>query len=366
MREVSIRELRDLLQEMPLMAKIHPLSLAFLPEEVRIFQDAWQMAAELDSPSQQPTKPMLATCIEPALLHRLSDICCIHNPLTTELNQVILKRYSLIRENMFCQSQVADWIVKYADSDIIALIMVDGLSYADTLRYAPQELAKAKPILVDGVSITEQGMMRIIGKPPLANRLFDIGYCDAIGFSYWGRNEDPLTNRLFAGFGDQVCKVKSFDEVLKVLEDKAARGLYIQVVRNGLDGVAHQYREKPNKEAIVMDVYRDYERLVQLFQKKGLSASVHLVSDHGILWTDEHALKVYEFGRADHPRHYEYTKHSENLLNVEFEGKEFSMLGYPFIRRELRSNEWGVHGGLSFEESIAVWASYPIRKEKIE
>jgi hypothetical protein len=37
---------------------------------------------------------------------------------------------------------------------------------------------------------------------------------------------------------------------------------------------------------------------------------------------------------------------------VEFAGRAFTLLNYPYLRRRLRANEWGVHGGLSFEESI--------------
>jgi hypothetical protein len=48
------------------------------------------------------------------------------------------------------------------------------------------------------------------------------------------------------------------------------------------------------------------------------------------------------------------------VLNVEFEGKEFALLEYPYLRRDLRANEWGVHGGLSFEESVVPLLSITI------
>jgi hypothetical protein len=71
-------------------------------------------------------------------------------------------------------------------------------------------------------------------------------------------------------------------------------------------------------------------------------------------------LQVYEFSNADHPRHYEHSKRSQHVLNVEFEGKEFALLEYPYLRRDLRANEWGVHGGLSFEESVVPLLSITI------
>jgi hypothetical protein len=50
----------------------------------------------------------------------------------------------------------------------------------------------------------------------------------------------------------------------------------------------------------------------------------------------------------------------QSLLNVTFREREFALLAYPFLRRPLRANEWGVHGGLSFEESVVPWILYPI------
>ena len=362
MRNVDLDGLQDLLRQMPAMVEIHPLSLAFLPEDVRTFEDAWQMVAELDMPVPKPTKPMLTTRIEPALRHRLPAVRCNHDPLTTELNRVLLKRYNFIKATMLCQSQIADQILCCADSETVVLILVDGLSYADVKRHAPQWLEHAVPVLVDGVSITEQGMLRIIGKPSLAQRLFDMGFRHLIGFTYWERAEEPLTDRVFTGFGDQVRKVKSFDDVLAELDGEELFGTFVQIVRMGLDGVAHRQREKPNVAAIVTSIFADFERLITLFRRKGVSAQLYLTSDHGILWAHEHALQVYESSGAEHLRYYEHAKHSQHVLNVEFEGKEFALLEYPYLRRELRANEWGVHGGLSFEESVVPLINIIIRR----
>ena len=362
MRNVDLNELQDILQHMPVMVEMHPLSLAFLPDDVRIFEDAWQMAAELDMPELQPTKPMLTTRIEPALRHRLPAVRCTHDPLTTELNRVLLKRYDFIKTTMLCQSQIADQIFRCADSEAVVLMLIDGLSYADVKRHAPQWLNQTVPVLVDGVSITEQGMMRIIGKPPLAQRLFDVGFRHLLGFTYWERAEELLTDRVFTGFGDQVRKVKSFDDVLAELDSDQLSGAFVQIVRMGLDSAAHRQREKPNVAAMVADIFADFERLITLFKRKSVSARLHLTSDHGILWAHEHALQAYEFSEAEHPRYYEHAKRGQHVLNVEFEGKAFALLEYPYLRRELRANEWGVHGGLSFEESVVPWFSYLIEK----
>jgi len=354
MREVDLRELRDLARQMPLMAEAHPLSLAFLPDEMRLFADPWQMVAELDVPTPQSPDPMLATRVESALWHRFPVVHCTHEPLTTELNRVLLRRFEFVKTHMLCQSHVADEIACRIDADVIALMLLDGLSYAD-LRHsiaASEYPYQVQPVLVDGVSITEQGMVRLIGQPPLAHRLFDAGFRTCLGFTYWERATEPLTDRLFAGFGDRVHKVKSFDEVLAALTQTNLRNAFVQIVRTGLDGVAHRQRDKPNVAAGVADIINDFERLTAMFERKGLNTWVHLVSDHGILWTHEHTLQPYEFSGAEHPRYYEYAKFGTHVLTVTFEGKEFAVLEYPYLCRELRANEWGVHGGLSFEESV--------------
>jgi hypothetical protein len=357
MQDISLKELQDLLHQMPVMVEIHPLSLAFLPEP-RLFENAWQMVAELDMPKPQPKSSILALQIEPALQHRLPIVRCTHDPLTTELNKVLLKRYGFVKTHMLCQSQVTDAIVQRSDRDVVVLLLVDGLSYADVAHSQVGDQSYAlQPVLVDGVSNTEQGMKRIIGDPPLAQQLFDLGFRTVLGFTYWERTEEALTNHLFTGFGERVWKVKSFEEVLTYLEGQELSRAFVQIVRMGLDAAAHRQRERPNIRAIVDDIIKDFERLAQLFKHKGVSACLHLVSDHGILWAHEHSLRPYEFSEADHPRYYEHAKHSEHVLTVEFEGKEFALLEYPYLRRELRANEWGVHGGLSFEESVVPWLS---------
>lgn len=359
MQEVDLKELQELARWMPVMAEMHPLSLAFLPDEIRLFDNPWQMVAELDAPIPQPLKPMLATCVEPTLRHRFPVVCCTHDPLTTDLNRVLLQRFEFIKRRMLCQSEVADEIARLTDVDAIALMLVDGLSYADLMRNMTisDRPHRIQPVLVDGVSITEQGMIRLIGQPPLAHRLFDAGLRTCLGFTYWERATEPLTDRLFAGFGDRIYKVKSFDDVLAALAEANLRGVYVQIVRAGLDAAAHRQRDEPNIAAEVANIMDDFERLVAIFAQKGVNAWVHLVSDHGILWTHKHPLQPFEFSGAKHPRHYEHAKTGKHVLATTFEGREFALLEYPYLRRELRANEWGVHGGLSFEESVVPWIS---------
>jgi len=354
-QKVDLEWLREMLRQTPVMAEIHPLLLALLPKEVVVFGDVWELIARLDSPELQPTRPMLCTQVKSEFRHRLPAIFCDHDPLTTELNRVLLRRYEFIQRYVLCQSQVADEIVKQPTGDTVILMLVDGLSYADVKRYAPTWLGKAVPVLVDGVSVTDQGMLRIVGSPPIVQRLFGAGFRRMLGFTYWERAQEPLTDQIFKGFGDCVRRVRSFGEILGCLEEIDLCGAYVQIVRAGLDGVAHRQREMPNVEAMVNDILNDFERLACLFEEKAISATLHLVSDHGVLWAWEHQLQLYEFSHAEHPRYYQHHKQGEHVLNVRFAEKEFAVLAYPYLRRELHANEWGVHGGLSFEESVVPW-----------
>ncbi len=355
MQEITLEELTKVLLRMPLMVEMkHPLSVAFLPEEVKVYADAWEMIIDLDRPDPQESIPMLALGIEPRLSHRLPRFRCLHDPLTSELNRVLLSRYEFIKAHLLCQSQIGSEILSQADAaEAIVLILVDGLSYADIKRHAAQWLLHTSPILVDGVSITEQGMRRVIGDPPLAARLFDKGF-SPLGFTYWERPEEYLTDQIFRGFGHKIHKVRSFEEVGETLKNQDLKRAYVQIVRMGLDGVAHRHRDKPNIPATISAIMTDFEVIIDIFRKKQLYAHLYLTSDHGILWKWEHQLETYENNPSTEPlRYYEYARHNNpHTLNTKFAGRDFALLEYPYLRRKLRSNEWGVHGGLSFEESI--------------
>lgn len=364
-QEITLEELKRLLAQMPLMVEMNPLTLAFLPEEVRIFRQVRDLIASLDTPDPQPSQPMLTLQVESSWAYRLPAFRCSYDPLTTDLNKVLLKRYPLIQSLMLLQSRISEEILLHVQGDVVILMLVDGLSYADYRRYAPQEwLPYGQPVLVDGVSVTDQGMLRTIGSPPLAHRLFDHGFRCFLGFTYWEREQDPLTDRLFVGFGNRVHKVRSLEQVLDILEQEDLRGAFVQIVRSGADQVAHRHREQPDIASIVQEVFRDALRLVNVVQRKGLSGTLDILSDHGILWAHEHSLVEFELDlKTEHPRHCEHPRRSEYFLITEFEGKEFALLAYPYLRRPLRANEWGVHGGLSFEESVVPWIHYIFGEE---
>lgn len=359
MKAMALEQLSQLLRQTPVMAQIHPLSLVFLAEEIQVFETAESMVAALDSPELQAETQMVALQVDERFAHRLPSVRCDHDPFTTELNRFLLPKIDWVQRWVLCQSQVPKIICQKAFSDCIVLIMVDGLSYADWKRFAwegkthAEPKTKVEPCFVDGVSITEHGMKRIVGEPTIAVRLAELGYEHSFGFSYWERADNKLTDNLFAGITEGVQKVKSFDEILGRIPRLPLQNAFLQIVRQGLDQASHRHRDKPNVAAVVQQILNELKELQRLFAEANLTATVFLTADHGILWANEHELKLYEPGSSNvPPRYYEGLRSGEMVWRVQFEGNDFSALAYPFVRRNLRSDEWGVHGGLSFEESF--------------
>jgi hypothetical protein len=352
MRTVSLEELQALLGRTPAMVQMHPLSLAFLPDEVLAFETAEKMIVALDSPEPQPEVPIVALTVDERFAHRLPTIRCDHDPFTTELNRILLPKIEQVQKLVLCQSQVPDWILQNASGDCIFLLLVDGLGLSDWKRFGKSEVF-CEPCFVDGVTITSQGMQRIIGEPTIAVRLAEKGYERSFGFSYWEREEDQLTDQLFFGVTEGVVKVRSFDEALKALDKLPLEGSFVLIVREGLDQLCHRHRDQPDVEATVQQLGNEFLVLAQRVRERGVSATLFLTADHGILWRHEHNLRIYEVSGGNvPPRYYEGLVSGELLWRVNFLGNDYSLLAYPFIRRQLRSTEWGVHGGLSFEESF--------------
>ncbi|MFA0760005.1 MAG: hypothetical protein HZLCBSQH_000090 [Candidatus Fervidibacterota bacterium] len=353
MRRVSLDELRAILERTPAIVQLrHRLSLAFVPEDVQVFETAEELVAALDSPEPQPESPLVALSVDERFAHRLPAVYCDHDPFTNELNRILLPKIEQVQRMVLCQSQVPDRIVQNAKGDCIVLLIVDGLGLSDWKRFGDENLP-CEPCFVDGVTVTEHGVMRIVGEPTVALRLAEKGYERSFGFSYWEREKDRLTDRIFFGVTEGVTKVQSFDEVLKALDKFSLEGAFVQVVREGLDQICHRHRDLPDIAGIVRQIAGEFLALAQKLQQRGISATLFLTSDHGILWRHEHELRLYEAGSGNvPPRNYEGLRSGEFLWHVNFKGNDFSVLAYPFIRRQLRSTEWGVHGGLSFEESF--------------
>lgn len=243
--------------------------------------------------------------------------------------------------------------VKQYGADVVLLMIVDGLSYYDL----PEDF-EAEPCLVDGVSITEFGYRQVVGSPEISRRLFALGYRTQFGYTYFSPEPGTLADNILSQFSSsQVVKVKAFDEILEhVAAQRLARG-YVQVSVPGMDQICHAHRDKPPRDYYLQEILDRFERLTDCLAKQKRRVLACLTADHGILWRDaiEDRMEIVSNLSSDDvhaPRYIrghilrDYGRCRTSL------GKNYTLLRVPCLTRNLRSNEWGVHGGISAWESV--------------
>lgn len=363
---MTLDDLLDLLDHTPIIADIHPVSVCCLPQDVTVLQSAAEAAWLFDDPEPMLPGRLLVMASEPQYDGRFPHIQCDHDPFTRALNTILFDRFGDIASQMLRQSQVANRIVSDAiEYDLIILVLVDGLSYQDVTCWTDSfgPTLSIEPCLVDVPTLTRLAFPNLVGDPPVAVRLFDVGYHRRLGFTYWVREDNKLTDRLFQTI-IEVKKIGHFPQILAALREQLGgieqSKTYTQIVRTGLDGYAHGQKRRPPVAAVVEEVRQEFEQLAELCEElckeTKLRACLYLTADHGILWRDEFEPKV--IGDApgkSSPRWcgwrdlYQQRDKGRRFL---IEGNEYYCLGFPGLRRRLRIDEQGVHGGISFQESI--------------
>lgn len=354
------------LEETPAVVHMHPVSLCYLPNDVVVFNSPDEAIAQLDQKSTNLPTRWLIRSSGNQVPDRFPCLHCIHDPFTETLNTILFHRFDAIASSMLCQSALAAKITDEArHSDLVVFLLVDGLSYIDLqdLNEILGQSVEIQPCLVDVPSVTRVAFPNIIGEPCLAARLFDVGYHRRLGFSYWTREDNKLTDRLFHTI-PHMSKVGAFGELMVSLRNHLSGAnhgkTYVQIIRTGLDGYAHSQKRKPPVRAIVEEIWHEFEQLAQLcretYEKQGLRSTLFLTADHGILWSDKFQPEI--IGDApgkSSPRWCSW----KDLYHQREQGRrflvgdeEFFCLGYPKLRRPLRIDEQGVHGGISFQESV--------------
>jgi hypothetical protein len=83
----------------------------------------------------------------------------------------------------------------------------------------------------------------------------------------------------------------------------------------------------------------------------------YLTADHGILWRDSIEGKIevasdlfHEDARS--PRYIKGALLRNYGRIIKSSGQAFTLLKLPWMTRNFRNDEWGVHGGISASESI--------------
>ena len=276
-------------------------------------------------------------------------------PTLEQVNSVLPHRFE--NNNLRKQSELATEITsRISDTlpQIAVLLVFDGLSFYETTTWDFPN-ATLEPCLVDGLSITDHAMRRLMGSPVLTHRLFELGYVRRLGFSYWQRSANSLANALFSEFPEtQLHRVATFEEVLNVLAAAEWHTqTYVQIIRSGLDGVCHAHRERPNINVLLEKLKQDIDSLITMLRGTGKSFRLFITADHGILWHHEQSVVplAHEKSKA---RYTEGAVASEgNVLTLKDGNGTYTVLiGDKVIAKTKKSNEWGFHGGISAQESL--------------
>ncbi len=276
-------------------------------------------------------------------------------PTIAQVNEALPSRFKTT--NLLKQSEVAAEITERLARElpqIVVLLVFDGLSFYEVAEWGLSG-AMLEPCLVDGVSTTESAMQRLIGSPVLTHRLFDLEYVRRLGFSYWERSMNQLTDALFTEFPEpQLHRVTTFDEVLEELEKSEWQmPTYVQIIRSGLDSVCHSYRERPNVSSLLDDLRKDIVSLITVLQETSESFRLFITADHGILWyTNQDTVPL-----AREKSKARYTEGNvasgDNVLTLKSDEGTYTVLtGDKVIAKNRKVTEWGFHGGISAQESL--------------
>lgn len=365
-QDTGFTELTLLLQRTPVVARVHPLLPLCLGADTRIIDDGRQFLGAIDNQAQDIDAPVLIVCDNAQLRARFPVVHLIEHPPIDVINRNMKHHLGYMREHLLTTHQVAGEIereVAHRQYDLVVVLLVDGLSYGDTLGWQ----TNVRPCFVDGPSVTYQvrgepeaplpsvGFAAIVGDPPIADRLYRLGYPNLYGYTYWRARQNTLARYMYRGVPDN--EVVNFEAILRIIADEPIPPRsYVQIVREGLDGLAHSKRELRATEvrSAVTALEHDIERLQEVIKRKSDYAAIYITADHGILWKNEHDWEV--LGVPSSKPRYSTARPDEILLEhvvrLENDGVPFYVFTYPYLGSKIRSNDSGVHGGLSYEESI--------------
>jgi len=287
-------------------------------------------------------------------------IDCTADPVTPALNDVVSwdqqEHHDRMRQELLQQSGIKQYILDtITGEEFVAVVVVDGLSY-DAVRSLDFD---TQPVIVDGITTTGPGFRRIIyGKDPVSiyAALTSKGFYTGYGFTYWERGQEDLSTDLHSGLGQNVHRISDFDEALSRLksdqpfDDK----VYAQITRMGLDQDSHNRKEEPNRAAVRDELVNDIQSLAAVANRITDNFRIFVTSDHGILWRDNlpDDPPIVHDEWVNHARFLEGDQEIEHGLTMRENGDAATGLGYPYLTRELKNTEWGVHGGFSYYESI--------------
>jgi hypothetical protein len=279
---------------------------------------------------------------------------CRPNP--ARLSEVLFERFDIARERLIVQRDLGRIVQEQAartDAEIVALMVVDGLSYYDL-----PDSEDIMPCLVDGVTTTEYGYREVMGHPPISHRLFNVGYRSQLALTYFDPGSNVLAADLHVTFGQsQIVRITTFEEGLERIRAARMRRGYIQITAPGLDGLCHHHRDRPPRQHYLEELLARFDTLVAELSRHDRRILCCLTADHGILWR-EHLGSQAQIASGILPEDAQTPRYIQGAIARDFArvrscGRQsYSLFRYPYLSRPLKRTEWGVHGGISAWESI--------------
>lgn len=276
-------------------------------------------------------------------------------PSIEQVNQALPHQFET--NSLLKQSDLAAEItarVKLELPELVVLLVFDGLSFYDVVNWELPHTTLT-PCLVDGLSATDASMRRLIGSPVLTHQLFELGYPRRLGFSYWERQVNQLTDVLFFGFVEsQLRRVTTFHEVLDTIRvSEWSTHTYIQIIRSGLDRVCHSHRERPDITGYLENLKQEVLALITTLREIGQTFRIFMTADHGILWYANQDVVSLARERSKARYTEGHVASRDNVLTLNTDGSTYTVLtGDKVIAKNRKVTEWGFHGGVSAQESL--------------
>ena len=366
---VSFQELEQWLARMPVVCEMTPLVPVALRADVRIYPEEEDFLVLLDDRHKQPLgKACIISGSTPKLDNRLPYLHFAGHPPVEAVNRNLPHRIDYVRNHFLLNHQVAHLIetkVNEYQPEIVALFLIDGLSYIDVHDWHAGEI---QPCFIDGPSVTYRYLLRdpalinptvgfasLIGSPSVWSRLQSLEYQFAQGYTYWSPGSNRISDHLFTGIPHQ--RTRNYNEIVRHLRSSSIQtGTYLQIVREGLDGLAHSKRELQRVEiqSAIAAIKDDLFQLGDLLAEQARSFMIFAVADHGILWKTEVDWKRLPSLTNGHPR---YTTSApppelaDRFLHIVRDSDSYYLCHYPYLIGSIPADDSGVHGGLSYEES---------------
>lgn len=350
--DASLSTLSKALDVMPCVFQGNPLNLLFV--------DAFQVIREIDDYVRQLASPQLMQEERELLLEKPLGQAFYHThlpnrPDPSDVSDMLFSRFNELDAFLLSQKNIAAYLAERAihtAPDVVIFVVADGLSYYD-LPDSPD----TQPCFVKGPSITPHGYQAAIGKPSLSRRLFNNGYVRQSAYTYFDVDSNDLAGKLHSTFGTgQVQRVREFKDIIDHVKQILGHGkTYLQVTTTALDGLCHNHRDRPPVEAYKQKLLDNFDTLIEVCSQNDRRVMACLTADHGILWHDVVEFEVLKdpiTEQATHPRYLTSNILRDYTTTVRSDLGVFSLLRAPYVSRRLRSNEWGVHGGISAWESL--------------